>query len=433
MTTLRVLVATALAACGAHAADKSDASGIDSTRDDADGDAAADAALCPATWSDGACSPYAQSPAETTFATAAPGVSFRQLTSAGVNYLTYVDVAATGACGRVLYTGEQVMPRGHKQAYTANVDGSDAVLVGEANGAGLEGIYVTGDGELAYFAGANDDGTFDLYGVPVADPTCGATRLSHHSASGMAPDVEISTASYDAVGRRWVLGFAAAGTFYRVAADGTDLGAAALTDPNPTRTFHRLRLDPACPNLLMYRRNVPGTNQAEDTIYLADLARDPIVALALNPPGVKANHMVWSPDGSQIGYSAKTGASFAVATVADPAACTLVPQADQSFATTNIKATTHASDFCAWSPDGAMLVCDSNCLDPGAATDTVYLMSFAGDTVDVVDTERDCTGLTLESQPDAHFAADAGHLLFVTDRGGSAEVYMAALPPGLAP
>jgi hypothetical protein len=424
---LRLWWCAALAACGgSHAAQQAD---DDMAPADAGSDTVPDAAVaCPNAWT---CTAAAQAPAPVTFAHQAPGVMVRQLTTNGVNFLTYGDVPAAAACGRVLYGSYAGQPKSHKTIYAANADGTGAVELGAAVGGGLEGIYVTNDSALAYWVQGSGNDPYspplDLYGVQVADATCGAQRISH---LGLAPlaghsvgDTEISTASAGNV-----LGFATDNTFHRVAADGTALPFVALTESTPTtgEVFHRVRLNPVCPNILMYRRD-NGSN-AEPDVWVVDLDAATPMPRSING-ATDANHQMWSPDGARVGYAANLGVTYAVVDVVDVASCTLRP----TFATTHITPQQGLrAEFCVWTPDRTRFVCDDNCEPANAptSTNTIYMMTPDGAVEPVLETGRTCgPDRDLYGQPDAQLV-DAEHILFASDKGGSAEVYSATLPAG---
>jgi hypothetical protein len=384
----------------------------------------------------GACMPLDQMPGAVTLSKVAQGVTVRQLTANGGNAGPYYDVPALSACsGRIIYNHLLGMPNSHKGAFSAAEDGTQAVGCGTAIGSGLEGgVNLTGDGALAFFLAKNGQGNgIDLYDVAIGDPQCAQNRVSQRD---LVPandgDAEISTASWDAQAKQWVFAWAIDATVRRVREDGTNLPDVTLPDPGvqAANGFHRLRLDPACPNIVMYRRRDPqlGNAKGADQLWVVDLANDPNHAWAISD--ANNTHQLWSPDGRRAGYSVSSGKSYALADVVT-AQCTLA-LANGAFATTLITpAQARPALFCTFAPGSSSLVCETGC---GPGTDELFVLAPNGQTTLIARTDQDCVANQFLAQADAQLIGDREHLLFSSDRaGGVPEVYLATLPQGLVP
>ncbi len=388
-----------------------------------------DAGACSSAPYGGSCQAVAQASAPAMFSHMAPGVAALQVTTSGSNFNTYYDVPAFVSCGRIAI--DDLAKERHLSFGPA--EGGSFIQVASYYGKS-QGVYMTPDGALAYYVGSNEDGTLDIYDVDASTPDCAASRLTHLSLAPALDDggagagpAKLSTASRDPESGSWVFAISTGPAVHRVKSDGSALPDIALTDPESLDPFHSIRLNPVCPNILMYRHAKDGSTGLPE-LWLVDLDA-PSSTRMVSPTA--NSHQLWSPDGRKLGYtlSGKDGVdSFVVAdAVGDD--CTLAASPDGGLVETNLVPSGGASaGFCAWAPDQSRLVCNSNCV----GTDQVFLMDLDGGTTFVTDTDRRCgQSASLYGQANAQFMPGNKQIALTTDATGEPQVYIVTLPPGL--
>lgn len=168
------------------------------------------------------------------------------------------------------------------------------------------------DGRLISYLRMNDapDGGFDLYAYDLDRP--GEFRITRSNFAARTPYVKTSPAVWDPEAKTFVLAFAVDRDLYVVRANrstetASRPGPVVLEDPDAAFPFHRLRLNPAYPHLLFYRREAKVDPDAivgsrAPRMYIADLraSRPRGVKLFRDGGGVDPSHPGWTPDGRRI-------------------------------------------------------------------------------------------------------------------------------------
>jgi Tol biopolymer transport system component len=344
----------------------------------------------------------------------ASGVQVSQLTSSGShNWNTYADLPTYSPLANVIAYNSGNYPA---HVAIANLDGTDArVISGSRQGTQVQ---VTIDGKYAYFQGQNPDNTADIYAVALTrSGGCEQIRLTERKMRFVPPvgALVISNSSIDRATRKNLIAYSDGKILHRVLDDGTALEDLTLGDPENDNVFHRLRLNPAFPNILCYKRDAPMPNPngaAQPEIWVVDL-KSPSKAYSVTGK-IPADHMAWSLDGTKLGYI--YGGQWHVANVLN---------ADGTFAQTNGGFELHlvgpsfstglSVNFCNLSPDGSVYVCVKG---PSA----IYLMSLDGTRVKPL-ANPGATGRIFNGIPKPQFL-DLRHIIFASDRSGTVQLYV---------
>jgi hypothetical protein len=376
------------------------------------------------------------------YANSAAGVQVSQLTDNAMNRFYYFDVPAYSTLvNQILYVDNS----SGNVIVTSNTDGTGAQQISPTNTGNQS--FVSEDGTFAYYPKPVLGGTpggEDIYGVFLNNPgACQELRLTNVDLKVQAPLPvwEISTSSPDAAGGQDIA-FSPDTLMHRVhvLADGTSqaLPTITLNDPESSATFHRLRLNPKFPNIVMYKRNEISGTTAEPEAWLADINTCVngtcsasqiinVVQKLIGPAGqtAKAGHITWSPDGLDVLFSETDIADYWIArNVVNSngtlnAAFTL--QELGPFVKPQITA-----DYCALPPEwptATVLACLAGPASPSNAK-TLYLMSSDGlGTVKIL-TATDAQVLTIAGTPMPQFVQDSTHLMFNSDRTGLTQIYL---------
>jgi hypothetical protein len=380
----------------------------------------------------------------------APGVTVMQLTANGCNRFYYFDAPAySSTANQIIYTnfvtdtGNTIM--------SANPDGTGAAILSSQTGAQP---FVSPDGTLVYYdkpdlQGATPGGEDIFGGFLSAFTEFRITNLDAKAESPL-PVWEISPASPDPAGGQDIA-FSPDTVLHLVhvlpngtSQPGTSVFPATLTltDPENAGTFHRLRLNPKFPNILIYKRNASsqGTG-ATPELWLVDLNSctngtcPASINMIANIPGVaaqspKGDHFVWSPDGLDL--------DFLEPDLADSwlAMNVVNPNGTLNLTNGNIAASQlhelgpfggMTADFCVFPhdwPTATILGCMAGPASTSNAK-TAYLMSTDGKGTTKLLAASDANVLTINGTPMAQFIVDDTHLMFNSDRtqsGGSQTV-----------
>jgi hypothetical protein len=391
-----------------------------------------------------ASTPMTQVPTDVTsllsYVNTAAGVDVTQLTDNGSNRFYYFDVPAYSApMNQILYVDFAV----GNEVVMSETDGTSAQII-SATLTGSQS-FLSGDGLLAYYDKPNKSGApggMDIYGVWLnTSGVCEEIPLTNLDAAPMKPLPvwEISTASPDPAGGEDIA-FSPDTLVHRihVETNGTSVPLQAMTmnDPENSATFHRLRMNPKFPNIVMYKRNEPGGTTAQPETWLADLntcasgncaaaAISNIVAKMAVTGGrtPKAGHINWSPDGLDILFSEPDIADYWIAR-----------NVVNSNGTVNKNFTLQelglhngmTADYCAYPPNwptATVLACLAGPASPNHAN-TFYLMSSDGKGTIKLLASSDAPVLTIAGTPMPQFAQDGQHLMFNSDRTGIPQIYM---------
>lgn len=373
----------------------------------------------------------------------AAGVDVMQLTTNGCNRFYYFDVPAYSAsANKIIYTN--FVTNVGNSVISANPDGTSAAVLASTTGSQT---FVSGDGLLVYYdkpvESATPD-TSDIFGRLLANP---ATE-SQLTPTPLAPQAplpvwEISSSSVDPAGGQDIA-FSPdlLAHFMHVKADGTSVqplpAPITLNDPESTATFHRLRVNPKFPNIVMYKRNASSQQTgATPELWLVDLNTCTnntcpassiinVVANLTKDPTPLAGHINWSPDGLDIAFSEPDIADYWLAQN--------VVTANGANATINMGFTLlelgpfsqMTADYCAFPPDwpaSTILACVAGA-ESTINPKTFYLMSSDGAGTTKLLASSDAQVLTINGTPMPRFAQDDTHILFNSDKTGSVEVYL---------
>ncbi len=347
------------------------------------------------------------------------GVTVTQITNNGTNSNTYPDVPAFSSPTGLLTYNHSFPSR----IVTASLDGTGTQIITDQQ-AGQQ-AFVTIDGKYIYYQGENPDKTSDIYAVEIGQSgSCQQLRLSNLSMTPIPPlgAIQISPSSIDPATNFNVIAFSEGLILHRVEGSGMSwysLPDVNLPDPENTQVFHRIRLNPVFPNIIWWKRDAPNPNPggvATPPIYVANLNASPIVAYSVAGAGVAAGHPAWSPNGLQLGYVAN--GVWTVANILNSDGTFALQNG--TFATSPIgpQGTGFGADYCTWSPDGTVFLCNSL----GAPGAPIYLMSLDGSQTKILaDTN------TLENSnmgiPKPGWL-DMNHIIFASDWSGSPQVYV---------
>jgi len=212
-----------------------------------------------------------------------------------------------------------------------------------------------------------------------------------------------------------------------------------LSDPESAATFHRIRLNPKFPNIVIYKRNQLLGTSAQPEVWLVDLdtctngtcAASKIINVVANlqtPAGQqpKGGHINWSPDGLDIAFSEPDIADYWIARN--------VVKVANSVATVNSGFTlqelgpfdTMTSDYCAFPPgwpSSTVLACLAGPASPTNA-EILFLMSSDGNGTTKLLAGTDAQVLTIAGTPMPQFMQDGQHLMFNSDRTGVPQIYL---------
>jgi hypothetical protein len=209
-----------------------------------------------------------------------------------------------------------------------------------------------------------------------------------------------------------------------------------MNDPENNATFHRLRMNPKFPNIVMYKRNQTGGTGAQPEVWVVDLntctngtcAANNIINIVANVPVPpdhipSGGHTTWSPDGIDLAFSEPDLADYWIARNLVNSNGTM----NAAFTLQEIGPfTTMTSDYCAFPPEwptAKVMACLAGPASPINAK-TLYLMSTDGlGTVKLL-TATDAPVLTIAGTPMPEFAQDSTHLMFNSDRTGLTQIYV---------
>lgn len=367
----------------------------------------------------------------------AAGVDVAQLTSGGCNRFYYFDVPAYSASANKIVYNNFITNLGNSMLWS-NPDGTDAAVLAPNTG---NQVFVSGDGSLVYYdkpVQTATPNTSDLFGRLASNPGT-EIRITDLQLAPVAPLPvwEISSSSPDAAGGQDIV-FSPDTLLHRVhvQANGTPASPLpapiTLSDPENTATFHRLRLNPKFPNILMYKRNdIAGVTGATPELWLVDLnscanntcAASSIINVVANSKNQLAGHINWSPDGLDIAFSDPDIADYWLAGNIINSDGTINP----AFTLQELGPFSGmTSDYCVFPPDwpaSTIVACIAGPASPTNAK-TFYLMSTDGKGTTKLLASSDAQVLTIDGTPMPRFAQDDTHILFNSDKTGGVQVYM---------
>ncbi len=373
----------------------------------------------------------------------AAGVQVTQLTDSGSNRFYYFDVPAySPAANAILYVDSLA----GNEMVTSNTDGTSAQIVSPT--ATEPQAFLSPDGTLAYYSKPpmqNSSGALDIYGMFLnTTGACQELRLTNLDVPPQSPLPvwEISGSSPDPAKGQDIV-FSPDTLLHRVhvMTNGTSqaLSTITLSDPESAATFHRIRLNPKFPNIVMYKRNQLLGTTAQPEVWLVDLntcgnatcTASQIINMVANlktPAGQqpKGGHINWSPDGLDIAFSEPDIADYWIARN--------VVKVTNSVATINPGFTlqelgpfdTMTGDYCVFPPgwpNSTVLACLAGPASPTNAK-ILFLMSSDGNGTTKLLAGTDAQVLTIDGTPMPQFVQDGQHLMFNSDRTGIPQIYL---------
>jgi hypothetical protein len=382
------------------------------------------------------------------FVNSAAGVDVTQLTNNGCNRFYYFDVPAYSSVVNQIFYLNFVTNFGN-QVLMANPDGTNAQIASPTR-TGSQ-AFVSPDGSLLYYAKPIQGGTLggsDIFGGILNGNPFQEVQITNLDLAPEPPLAvwEISTSSPDPAGGQDIA-FSPDTLLHmvHVQANGVALPPSTITlsDPESAATFHRIRLNPKFPNIVMYKRN--ATNGADPELWLVDLntcvagvcPAGNIVNVIANLSGLgpgdvpKAGHVIWSPDGLDIGFSESDIAdSWIARNVVNPNGT--LNLTNGSIPASSLQqlgpfvSPQLTANYCVFPPNwpaATVLACVSG---PGSESNpiTFYLMSSDGMGTTKLLSSSDAELLTINGTPLPIFAQDGQHLLFNSDKSGFVQVYL---------
>jgi Abnormal spindle-like microcephaly-assoc'd, ASPM-SPD-2-Hydin len=379
------------------------------------------------------------------YANIAAGVNVSQLTDNGQNRFYYFDVPAySPAVNGILYID---FVAGNEMT-TSTPGGTGAQIISPT--ATEPPAFFTGDGQLAYYAkpvSGGAPGGMDMFGIFVN--TTGAcqelrfTNLDERPLTSLAV-WEISPSSPDPAGG-YDIAFSPDLLLHRVQvmANGTSqlLPTITLNDPESAATFHRLRMNPKFPNIVMYKRNAVGASSAQPEIWLVDLntciggtcTAGQIINVIQNlkaPPKhqPKGGHINWSPDGLDLAFDEPDIADYwIVRNAVNPDGTINTNFTLQELGPFKMGAMFQTTaGYCAFPPDWPAQTVLACLAGPGSPANAgmLYLMSSDGTGTTKFLASTDAQVLTINGTPMPQFAQDDEHVMFNSDRTGIPQIYI---------
>jgi hypothetical protein len=370
----------------------------------------------------------------------AAGVNVNQITNNGCNRFYYFDVPTySPSVNKIVYTNFET-GIGNSVLW-ANPDGSGAAVL--ASGTGNQ-AFLSGDGTLAYYDKPNlaVTGASDIFGRLLANPSV-EFQITNLAVAPTAPLPvwEISSSSPDPAGGQDIA-FSPDTLLHmvHVKADGTSVlplpSPITLEDPESAATFHRLRLNPKFPNIVMYKRNgVAGGTGVGPELWVVDLNTcanntcpvgnivDVGAAKGAGNSGL-SGHLNWSPDGLDIAFNDSDRADYwLVKNVVNPDG-----SFNPGFTLLDLGPAlgTITADYCVFPPDwpaSTILACLAGPASPIYAK-YFYLLSTDGTGTTKLLSSSDAPVLGISGTPMPRFAQDDTHILFNSDKTGGVQVYL---------
>jgi hypothetical protein len=379
------------------------------------------------------------------YANVAAGVSVTQLTDNGSSRFYYFDVPAySPAVNGIAYVNSVA----GNEVVTSTPSGTGAQIISPTK-IGTQ-LLLSGDGELAYYPkgipSGPSNGT-DLFGIFLnSSGMCQEMRFTNLDLPPLPPlgVWEVSGASPDPAGG-YDIAFSPDLLLHRihVLANGTSqaLPTITLNDPESLDTFHRIRLNPKFPNIVMYKRNEALVSNAQPEVWLVDLntcangtcAASNIVNVVQNlevPPGhqPKGGHVNWSPDGLDIAFSEPDIADYWMARNVVNSNGTIntsfTLQELGPFSTQSQPSMT--ADYCVFPPNWPTATVLACLAGPASSANAkrLYLMSSDGMGTTKLLAATDAQVLSIYGTPMPEFAQDGQHLMFNSDRTGVPQIYL---------
>lgn len=330
------------------------------------------------------------------------GVQVCEITHVGQNMIEYYDVPAYSAhYDKIAFVNQQ---EGQPpQIMLANPDGSASKVVAEGF------VPAMGpDGTKLYYVGKNGPGQMgvDIHVVDLA--TFRDRRITHLSARSIIEwSPPVATPKGD------LLIYAVNNVAHLIYADGSGDTPLAFDDPYKADNFHRIRLSPAHPNLILYNREHPVAGHHPLWVY--DTA-----TLHTYAPSNEATHMLWAPDGLHIAYNGGSNFRLHIIRYDGKDDVVLDPGVREG------------TEYCSFAPEGDLLACanvESSGVMPFPLS--IYLLAADGSGRVAYVCKHNAQRLTYWGWPALVFAQDRQHVLFRSDVTGKPQIYMATIPPDL--
>ena len=259
--------------------------------------------------------------------------------------LTYYDVTGyLREFDRLIYNAHRKQSsHAYNYVVTSDVKGMkrQALLRWESPTTPTSYAFPSDDGRFLAYIGETGERQFELFGVWLDvsgrfDDSCTPIQLTHGNFKctgdegkclehpSLSPPVRrsisVGSAGGGTTGSEYVIAFAVGSRMYAVTSDGkpaypkvnatgestaSDTGEVNLHDDamqHKDHGFHRVRINPAFPHLVMYRRAKGTKFESIPGLFLADLSnQESKPVLAINQ--AKGFHPVWRPDGMAIGVN----------------------------------------------------------------------------------------------------------------------------------
>lgn len=363
--------------------------------------------------------PFSQHQDEVTkqLSTAAPGVTVKRITDTAGNWISYYDIPSYSAVlDRIFYNRMQM-----NQKIMANPDGSHAQAISSDpnfHPSHTRPLMISNDGTLAYYVKSNPDDTADIYEIHLTERgPCKEIRLTSLNTDQDHP-LQLSTTSMEK-GKN-VIAFANSNILRRVLEDGTALPEIKLPDAENDQPFHRIRLNPKFPHIVFYRRNQSGSHFNSNGLYVVDL-NDPRVSYNVATEFSRIGHMLWSPDGLQIGFNAEDRQWHVADVVGAGGALKADRKGRFSVKTVGPRGADLLPQFCSWAPDGSLFVCMTR---RTGSNSKIFLMSLDGRTQILAGADVEGRSEDMQGDSWAQFLGDNRHIIFHSNRTGRPEVYL---------
>jgi Tol biopolymer transport system component len=329
------------------------------------------------------------------------GAEVCQVTSDGENTISYYDTPIYSApYKKIVYLNrKQGQP---PQIMLANPDGSDARVVAY----GMDPM-VSPDGEKIYYVTRSAEGApgMDLYAYDIDKRK--EHRITHVRAKRL---IQFSPAARTSKGN--LLVYSPDNVAYLIYDDGTGNTPLQFGDPYQSDTFHRLRISPTKPNLILFNRNHRGGGGLHPLfVYDVDTKKTYKVT-------DQATHMLWAPDGIHIAYNGGPDYHFHITRFDGTDDKSLDPKVREGTA------------YCAFAPEGDVLAC-ANWDSTGEKypmPGSIFLLAADGSNRVAYVARHNARQEGFWGEPALNYMGDRYDIIFRSDATGEPQVYVVHLP-----
>jgi hypothetical protein len=184
-------------------------------------------------------------------------------------------------------------------------------------------------------------------------------------------------------------------------------------DPYKSDTFHRIRISPTHPNLILFNRNHRGSGDIHP-LFSYDMETKKTYHVT-----DQATHMLWAPDGIHIAFNGGGDFHFHISKFDGTGDREVDPSEREGTA------------YCTYPPDGTDDVVACANFDTSGRypmPGSLFLMATDGSNRVVYLCEHGAKQEDFWGEPALHYMQDRYHIAFRSDATGTPQIYVAELP-----